>query len=48
MKSETIDESKYPMTYEEYEKRVIELFLTSTDSPHDFCLLYTSPSPRDA
>ena len=35
MKSETIDESKYPMTYEEYEKRVIELFLTSTDSPHD-------------
>ena len=35
MKSETIDESKYPMTYEEYGKRVIELFLASTDSPHD-------------
>ena len=35
MKSETIDESKYPMTYEEFEKRVIELFLASTDSPHD-------------
>ena len=35
MKSEIIDESKYPMTYEEYGKRVIELFLASTDSPHD-------------
>ncbi len=35
MKSENFDESKYPMTYKEYEKRVIELFLESTDSPHD-------------
>lgn len=35
MKSETIDESKYPMTYEEYEKRVIELFLGEADSPKD-------------
>ena len=32
MKSETIDESKYPMTYEEFEKRVIELFLDGADS----------------
>ena len=35
MKSETIDESKYPMTYEEFEKRVIELFLGEADSPKD-------------
>ena len=35
MKSETIDESKYPMTYEEYEKRVIELFLGEADFPKD-------------
>lgn len=35
MKSETIDESKYPMTYEEFEKRVIELFLGESDSPKD-------------
>ena len=26
-----IDESKYPMTYEEYKKRVIELFLERFD-----------------
>ena len=35
MKSENFDESKYPMTYKEYEKRVSELFLASTDSPLD-------------
>jgi len=35
MKSETIDESKYPMTYEEFEKRVSELFLGESDSPKD-------------
>lgn len=35
MKSETNKESKYPMTYEEFKERVIELFLASTDSPHD-------------
>lgn len=35
MKSETNKESKYPMTYEEYEKRVIELFLEEADSPKD-------------
>ena len=35
MKSETIDESKYPMTYEEFEKRVSELFLGEADSPKD-------------
>ena len=35
MKSETIDESKYPMTYKEYEKRVSELFLGDADSPKD-------------
>lgn len=35
MKSETIDESKYPMTYEEFEKRVSELFLGEAVSPKD-------------
>ncbi len=35
MKSKTIDESKYPMTYAEFEKRVIELFLGEADSPED-------------
>ena len=35
MKSETIDESKYPMTYDEFEKRVIELFLGAASSPKD-------------
>ena len=35
VESKINNESKYPMTYEEYGKRVIELFLASTDSPHD-------------
>ena len=35
MKSKTIDESKYPMTYEEFEKRVSELFLEAASSPKD-------------
>lgn len=35
MKSKTIDESKYPMTYEEFEKRVSELFLDGADSPQE-------------
>ena len=35
MKSEIVNESKYPMTYEEFEKRVIELFLGESDSPKD-------------
>ena len=38
MKSETIDESKYPKTYEEFEKRVSELFLGESDSPKDLNL----------
>ena len=29
-----IDESKYPMTYEEYEKRVIELYLDGISEDH--------------
>jgi hypothetical protein len=32
---ETNNKSKYPMDLGEYKKRVIELFLESTDSPHD-------------
>ena len=35
MKSETNKESKYPMTYEEFKERVIELFLGEADSPKD-------------
>ena len=35
MKSKTIDESKYPMTYKEFEKRVSELFLDEADSPQE-------------
>ena len=35
MNYETVDESKYPMTYEEFEKRVSELFLGEADSPKD-------------
>ena len=31
-----IDESKYPMTYEEYEKRVIELYLDGISEDHTF------------
>ena len=35
MKSKNDKESKYPMTYKEFEKRVTELFLDRADSPSD-------------
>ncbi|WP_299523131.1 hypothetical protein [uncultured Methanobrevibacter sp.] len=35
MKSENDKESKYPMTYEEFEKRVSKLFLDGADSQSD-------------
>ena len=35
IKSETLKESKFPLTFEEYKDRVIELFLGEAESPKD-------------